>query len=568
MAVPPPGALGAPAANPAYPQTPIGAPPPGYGPPPYSPPPGGGPPPPWSAPGYGPIPGYPAGRGAAPPPARHQRVRYFFAALLFIFVVIPLTGALIVSLGGNAQLTSTGGPGATATRFNNNGGSSSGAPTPAMSSTTANPLPGGWSSEAIDPYNDSTAALEAVSCPSSSFCMAVDNFGNAIASNGSTWSSLQGIDQHPFFSVSCASSSFCVALDTFGNALTYNGETWSSPVSVDSGIDYFSISCPSSSFCMVVEGSVGYGYARTYNGKVWSSRMQVDQSIGGLYSVSCPSSSFCVALDSAGLAYTFNGQKWNPAGGDGDPIDSFMVENYPVVSCPNLSFCAIVDQTGYALTYNGIKWTSPQSIDPTVEGVSQPGLLSSVSCPSSSFCMAVDLNGSVLTYNGKTWSAPLHIGGSWFGFHSVSCPSSSFCAAVGGLGSRFNDAFIYHGSSSAVTAGPAASAATPRATTATPVPNAPIPAPVLISPANGSSFSNYPRTTTLKWAAVAGAASYNVDIEYYSGGWNVLTMATVASTSYTFDFIGGQPGRWRVQAVGTGGSGGLWSSYWTFAYTV
>jgi len=66
--------------------------------------------------------------------------------------------------------------------------------------------------------------------------------------------------------------------------------------------------------------------------------------------------------------------------------------------------------------------------------------------------MAVDLNGSVLTYNGKTWSAPLHIGGSWFGFHSVSCPSSSFCAAVGGLGSRFNDAFIYHGSSSAVTA--------------------------------------------------------------------------------------------------------------------
>jgi len=88
------------------------------------------------------------------------------------------------------------------------------------------------------------------------------------------------------------------------------------------------------------------------------------------------------------------------------------------------------------------------------------------------------------------------------------------------------------------------------------VPNAPIPAPVLISPANGSSFSNYPRTTTLKWAAVAGAASYNVDIEYYSGGWNVLTMATVASTSYTFDFIGGQPGRWRVQAVGTGGSGG------------
>jgi hypothetical protein len=30
--------------------------------------------------------------------------------------------------------------------------------------------------------------------------------------------------------VSCASASFCVAIDRKGNALTFNGSTWSAPV--------------------------------------------------------------------------------------------------------------------------------------------------------------------------------------------------------------------------------------------------------------------------------------------------------------------------------------------------
>ncbi len=101
--------------------------------------------------------------------------------------------------------------------------------------------------------------------------------------------------------------------------------------------------------------------------------------------------------------------------------------------------------------------------------------------------------------------------------------------------------------------------------------------PRQIFPPNGTVFNHYPRRTTLRWKPVPGAVSYTVQIDCFhccqtnrwcadvGRTWKLVRNLT--TTSYTFEFIGAQPGRWRVWAVGTGGQKGPKSGWWSFRYT-
>jgi hypothetical protein len=112
--------------------------------------------------------------------------------------------------------------------------------------------------------------LNSVSCPSASFCAAVDDAGNALIWNGKSWSSPTSIDPYnpttglggDLLSVSCASASFCAAVDNSGRALTWNGTAWSSPQSIDTGSFLDSVSCASASFC--VAGTLGGEFQSVY----------------------------------------------------------------------------------------------------------------------------------------------------------------------------------------------------------------------------------------------------------------------------------------------------------------
>ncbi|MCL4448303.1 MAG: IPT/TIG domain-containing protein [Actinobacteria bacterium] len=232
------------------------------------------------------------------------------------------------------------------------------------------------------------------------------------ASSGTSWSAPTTIDttispSNSLNSVSCPSATFCVAVDGNGNALTYNGTSWSSPTNIDGTNQLHSVSCVSASFCMAVGG----GNVLTYNGTSWSAPTNIDGT-NWLYSVSCVSTSFCMAVDSNGNALTYNGTSWTSSQIGTNSIGS--------VSCVSTSFCAAVGGVN-ALTYNGTSWSTPNYID-------VPGF-SSVSCVSTSFCVAVDGRGNALTYNGTSWSAPASIDGT-NSLSSVSCVSASFCAAV------------------------------------------------------------------------------------------------------------------------------------------
>jgi hypothetical protein len=173
----------------------------------------------------------------------------------------------------------------------------------------------------------------------------VDSNGHVLTYDGRSWSKPVSIDAgRTMASVSCPTASFCAAVDPSGYVLTYEGRSWSKPVRMDKyGLN--SVSCPTVSFCAAVGQEDGN--AVTYNGSSWSKPVRVDWG-NGLTSVSCATASFCAAVDWWGSVYTYNGISWSSL----DSIDP----GYPgleSVSCPTTSFCAAVDYSD-AFTYSSL----------------------------------------------------------------------------------------------------------------------------------------------------------------------------------------------------------------------
>ncbi len=97
--------------------------------------------------------------------------------------------------------------------------------------------------------------------------------------------------------------------------------------------------------------------------------------------------------------------------------------------------------------------------------------------------------------------------------------------------------------------------------------------PIMLSPAEGAVLDNLPRHTTLRWTTVLGAATYTVKVEScepsgcQDGTARTLKLATgLTSTSYTFEFVGAGPGRWRVWAVRADGQEGPKPRFRDFRY--
>ena len=244
---------------------------------------------------------------------------------------------------------------------------------------------------------------DSVSCPTVSFCLAVDaRDSSTFAFNGRTWRSAPGISdpvpntQMGMASVSCSSPSFCAAVDNGSNAFTYNGTSWSPATAIDPGHELSTVSCPSARFCAAVD----YGpNVVTFDGTSWTKLSAIDPG-SFLQAVSCASASFCVAIDRKGNAFTFNGSTWS-APVNADPNGLSMGEggiSWPVVSCPTSDFCAAVDGgTGNVVTFDGRSWTAPVTIDSqAAASTSGPVLifLMSVSCLSAQFCVAGDTTGN------------------------------------------------------------------------------------------------------------------------------------------------------------------------------
>ena len=236
--------------------------------------------------------------------------------------------------------------------------------------------PGSWSvTSAPTPSGVYAAALTSVSCPSSTFCMAVGNTAQTLFStsreplaetwNGASWQIVPLPDPGTNFgnqlvSVSCASKDFCVAI---GSAVQKSGlnytldqlvETWSagswqipSGTLTETANAQLAVSCPTTTFCLAVGGSNnGKPDTVTLSGTTWTTASQPGL-ISGLAAVSCTSTTWCLAVGSTAtgspqpVAASWTGswkklspKKPHPAGAGGNPLTG--------VSCTAARSCVAV----------------------------------------------------------------------------------------------------------------------------------------------------------------------------------------------------------------------------------
>lgn len=238
----------------------------------------------------------------------------------------------------------------------------------------------------------------------------------ALADNGSlVWTAPNRIDGYAINALSCPSISFCVAVDDHGDVLSSTDPLaraghWQSS-DVDGTNALTGLSCASPSVCVAVDGQ---GNAvTTINasgpGSAWTIA-PIDRSVlepspygGGpdlLRGVSCPTASFCVAVDSVGNALYSD----NPTGGPGAWRMTHIDNN-----------------SGYGCTGGGLTCQAS---------------LMGISCPAVLFCAAVDFTGNILQTRSPArstaWSSHSAGGGGPQSLWSVSCPTSDYCATVDG----------------------------------------------------------------------------------------------------------------------------------------
>ncbi len=263
---------------------------------------------------------------------------------------------------------------------------------------------------------DGTNILESVSCPSTSFCAAVDNAGDVLTYNGTSWSTDHLDGTNILEGVSCPTTTFCAAVDNDGEVTTYNGTTWTTPASIDGTTVMSSVSCTSSSFCTAVDNG---GNALIYNGTTWTKK-GIDSKM--LDRVSCASSSVCAAVDNSGyIVSTSNG--WSTK----TNTDADGSTHIGSISCPTASFCAAVDNSGNVITGNPStpSWASAVSIDAS-------NLIESISCRSATFCVAVDVSGNAMVLSGSTWAPAEAVDTTTL--RGPSCESTTYCVAIDNKG--------------------------------------------------------------------------------------------------------------------------------------
>lgn len=284
--------------------------------------------------------------------------------------------------------------------------------------------------------------LQAVSCVSASWCVAVGN--DYVASlgvtqtliedwNGTSWSitpspnpiSSAGSD---LYGVSCATATSCVAVGEYQDSSTGNddtlieswdGSSWSitpSPNSSSPGIGLNAVSCVSASSCVAVGSYQNATLIESWDGSNWSITPSPNpkNATASLGAVSCATANYCMAEGSyfvtksdveKNLIETWNGSSWNIT--SAPSTDNILW----AVNCVSSSWCVAVGYAGAGTlieAWSGSSWKIVRSADASSTLANR---LSGVSCTSSSWCVAVGFTSccegfnSTITeqWNGTAW---------------------------------------------------------------------------------------------------------------------------------------------------------------------
>ncbi len=126
-----------------------------------------------------------------------------------------------------------------------------------------------WSEEPAPWTSATVAGPTAVACPTTRLCAIVDGPNLWVRNSTAGWSPSGSIDPGGVLdAITCPTATFCMAADSAGRVLTWDGSSWSAPRQVlPPAVEYAgngtSLSCPTEAFCMLMNGDGDYAaYSR------------------------------------------------------------------------------------------------------------------------------------------------------------------------------------------------------------------------------------------------------------------------------------------------------------------
>jgi len=270
-----------------------------------------------------------------------------------------------------------------------------------------------------------------VSCQSTSLCLAGGtgfiSYSTNPAGGASAWHTVSLDAGNPILAISCPTSSFCAAVDSVGNVLTTSTPTGSASgwhiTDIDVTQAILDIECASASFCVAddVQGKMLTSANPSGGAGDWTGvgRRPITQ-------LSCPSATLCMGVSGHSLAFSTN-----PSGGR-SAWHFFPVGPSPIdtVSCPAVTLCVGANSSGAILSSaqpggGTSHWQSVQ-----VDGSS---LITSIACPATTRCF--------VTYGANIATSPDPAVGHWTSAvlntpafrrtSNIRCPNISLCVVSG-----------------------------------------------------------------------------------------------------------------------------------------
>jgi hypothetical protein len=189
---------------------------------------------------------------------------------------------------------------------------------------------------------DGREHLSAISCAPNRDCVALDAGagsepnglyagGRAVRYVDGQWQAPVQIDSgHVLIDVSCPTSSMCVAVDNYGRAITMHDGTWSAPQQVvDVGADphaaLIDVSCPTEGYCVA---------AGEYTYELLNGSWQRIPDLPYEAAVDCPDAGYCVFVDATGIRIRTSGLLVNA-------LRKKNEQPYGFVTCTDRYFCVV-----------------------------------------------------------------------------------------------------------------------------------------------------------------------------------------------------------------------------------
>ncbi len=275
----------------------------------------------------------------------------------------------------------------------------------------------GWRRETID--SGSGDAITGISCPSTTFCVAVDAGGRVMHSTdplaGSTsWSKPARIDTSTqpgggyagLAAISCPTTKLCIAVDNSANGqVAYSTDpagpasAWS-VASVGSNVSLSSVACASTTLCVIGGSERYYSVDPTGGASAWKPAGTLSGNVAVIAALTCNTAKLCIGVGygdaGTGLASgsstpSTGASAWTGSqiGTDPPAVGAQLVDG---IACPERNFCVAVDGASNAYTSTTPvrgNWSAARRLKKASQAT-----LSQIAC-NSTVCVEVDNRGTV-----------------------------------------------------------------------------------------------------------------------------------------------------------------------------